>query len=109
MGIVHAAGLDWFQEDFSHRNNFIDLFNMASGLKCTDPRDHIYSLLAYPLARIPGQKGPIVKLDYTKLASNIYYDFSMQLLRLPEGLRLLSAVQYDGKGPPMGYPSWVPF
>jgi hypothetical protein len=50
-----------------------------------------------------------VKPDYAKPESDVYYDFSVQLLRLPEGLRLLSAVQHDGKGPPVGYPSWVPF
>lgn len=109
MGTIHMAALDWFREDFPRKTNFIDLFSTTSSLECTDPRDHIYSLLAHPLSRLPGKNASIVNPDYTKPASDVYYDFSVQMLQLPEGLRLLSAVQHGENGPPIGYPSWVPF
>jgi hypothetical protein len=76
MDTIHVAGLDWVQEDLSHKTNLIDLLAMASFLECADPRDHIYSLLDYPLARLPG-KTPIVKPDYTKPASDVYYMTSL--------------------------------
>jgi hypothetical protein len=56
LGTIQRASLDWFREDFSIQTNFINLFTVTCLLECSDARDHIYALLAHPLARIRGEQ-----------------------------------------------------
>ena len=109
LGTIQKGSLDWFREDFSTQISLLDLFTVTCLLECSDARDHIYALLAHPLARIPGRTDYIIKPDYTKLVDDVFYDFTVQMLQFPEGLRILSVVQHLEQGPPMDYPSWVPF
>ena len=109
LGTIQKGSLDWFREDFSMQISFLDLFNVTCFLECSDARDHIYALLDHPLARIPGGTDHMIKPDYTKPVADVFYDFTVQMLQFPDGIRILSLVQHLERGPPIEYPSWVPF
>lgn len=107
---IHIEWLDWTgapeASGKSPDRTFLELMNQASGLGCSDPRDHIYSLLGHPLAQLPGSKGLIVTPDYERPVPDVYRELAMNLLQLPGGLRILSAVEHSEQ-PPMDFPSWV--
>jgi hypothetical protein len=105
---IHIEWLDWRSDpaDVAADRTFLELMNQASWLGCADHRDHIYSLLGHPLAQLPEGKGLIVDPDYNKSVEDVYHELTTQLLRLPTGLRVLSAV--ENYQPPEGAVSWVP-
>jgi hypothetical protein len=109
----HLAALDWYREDRTDSPaypvvSFLDMFNVASYHLCKDPRDHIYSLLHHPLAK-HADGSLLVQPDYSKPVEQIYYELACQMLRQPEGLRLLGTVDNGDDDPPTTLPSWVPW
>ena len=106
-GTIHPQAVDWYRQDIPHNTSFIGIVCVMGRLGCANPRDHIYSLLAYPRASLPGQTGPIVTPEYAMPVDDVFYNFSVQILKLPDGMRLLSAVSHRSKGPQESHPSWA--
>ncbi|KAH8783432.1 heterokaryon incompatibility protein-domain-containing protein [Diaporthe sp. PMI_573] len=107
---IHIEWLDWTKDPEAlgkaPDRTFLELMNQASWLGCSDHRDHIYSLLGHPLARLPGSERLIVTPDYKKPVPDVYHELVMNLLQGPGGLRVLSAVEHSEQ-PPTEFPSWV--
>lgn len=111
---VHADWLDWSEDWRTTKTypgeTFVDLLNQARWLSCSDPRDHIYSLLGHPLARWDGGsgRGIILEPDYNKDTMTIWFDLAHRLLAI-YGLRILSPVEHNDENLAVNYPSWVPW
>jgi hypothetical protein len=109
---VHVDWADWSHEWRTNatypENTLVDLLNQARWLGCKDPRDHIYSLLGHPLARLKDGKTLIVEPDYLKDHLDVWFDLAVHLIDI-YGLRILSAVEHNDDNIAEHYPSWVPW
>jgi hypothetical protein len=111
---IHADWLDWSNDWHTTKTypneTFVDLLNQARWLSCSDPRDHIYSLLGHPLARSEDRSshGRILYPDYNKDPMDVWFDLALRLLA-KHGLRILSAVNHNEDNLATDYPSWVPW
>lgn len=111
---VHADWLDWSDNWRTTKSypdeTFVDLLNQARWLSCSDPRDHIYSLLGHPLARWEDGSGHglILDPDYNREPMEVWFDLALRLLA-KHGLRILSPVEHNEDNLAADYPSWVPW
>jgi len=94
---VHADWLDWSDDWRTTKTypveNFVDLLNQTRWLSCGDPRDHIYSLLGHPLARL---KDGSILLDpgYNRDPMVVWFDLAVRLLA-KHGLHILSPIEHN--------------
>ncbi len=90
LGSLHQSALDWYSSDRTDSpaklpDSFLALFDIARFQRCTDKRDHIYSLLYHPLAR--SKDGSLlVEPDYSKPEEDVYYEFACKMICKPEDL-----------------------
>jgi hypothetical protein len=101
---------------------FLDCLMLARSLQATDPRDHVYAFLAYPIfAQNQGDSRSFldesgsftsgtemeITPDYTRAAADIYTDLGIRYLTCTQDLRFLSCVSHPG---PIknDMPSWIP-
>ncbi|PVH96922.1 HET-domain-containing protein [Periconia macrospinosa] len=99
---------DWRDTATYPENNIVDLFNQARWLGCSNPRDHIYSLLGHPLARLEDGTGLIMDPDYEKDHMQVWFELAVRLLGR-HGLSILSPVEHNEDHLKTDYPSWVPW
>jgi hypothetical protein len=109
---IHVDWADW-SDDWRTTatypgNNLVDLLNQARWLGCSNPRDHIYSLLGHPLATLDAEKTPIAEPDYDRDHMDVWYDLAERLIK-SHGLAIVSAVEHSQEELVGGYPSWVPW
>ncbi|KAK3363131.1 heterokaryon incompatibility protein-domain-containing protein [Lasiosphaeria hispida] len=108
---IHASWGDWSdswrETSLYPDSTLLELLNQSRGLSCRDDRDHIYSLLGHPLARLEGG-GLLVTPDYSKDPMHVWFELAVQLLQ-QHGLRVLSAVEHNSENLASPYPSWVPW
>jgi len=112
LGSLHQSALDWYSSDRTDSpaklpDSFLAIFDIVRFQRCTDKRDHIYSLLYHPLAR-SGDGSLLVEPDYSKPEEDVYYEFACKMVCKPEGLRLLGTVDNGENIPKTTLPSWVP-
>jgi hypothetical protein len=91
---------------------FMDVLLAASGMGATDKRDHVFAFLGSPLAVTEDGK-PLIKPDYNKSLSEVFYDTACAFLRHPrEAPYLLSRVKHlrgdEDQDQDRLLPSWVP-
>ncbi|OQV02024.1 hypothetical protein CLAIMM_07281 [Cladophialophora immunda] len=122
LSSIHAATLDGWDVTKSSRQRSRDfgtfstgwtlqkLLHSAKGLKATDPRDFIYSLLGHPSALKPGttDNTSFVDPDYNLPYLDAYHRFALEWLKDPHGVNLLLSVEHDENTLSGDYPSWVP-
>ncbi|KAH7014782.1 heterokaryon incompatibility protein-domain-containing protein [Ilyonectria destructans] len=93
---------------YRHSGTLLDGIVATMFFQCTDPRDHVYSLLSL------GAIGPTVQPDYQALVGDVFRQFSIAMLVQGRSLKLLSLAphKYLFSGPDSqrieGLPSWVP-
>lgn len=88
---------------------FIGCLVTGMELQVTDPRDRVFAFLGYPSAKkVDGQ--PIVKTDYTKSVSDIYFETTCALLQNDlEAPWVLTLIEHSSLESFMSsrLPSWV--
>ncbi|KAH7176848.1 heterokaryon incompatibility protein-domain-containing protein [Dactylonectria macrodidyma] len=105
---LHCATSLSMVQIYRGRGTLLDGVITTKFFRCSDPRDHIYSLLSL------GAKGPTVQPDYGALASDIFRRFTITMLVEGRSLKVLSlapdrAIFEDPNTPRLeGLPSWVP-
>lgn len=93
---------------FRQRATLLDGVVATIDFDCTDPRDHVYSLLSL------GATGPTILPDYHASVSEVFRRFAVAMLVQGESLKLLSlAPDRVGSFSPgidrlEGLPSWAP-
>ncbi|KAH7127868.1 heterokaryon incompatibility protein-domain-containing protein [Dactylonectria estremocensis] len=90
------------------RGTLLDGVVTTKFFHCSDPRDHIYSLLSL------GGQGPSVQPDYDALVSDVFRRFTITMLVEGQSLKVLSlapdrSIFADPNTPRLAeLPSWVP-
>ncbi|KAH8597552.1 heterokaryon incompatibility protein-domain-containing protein [Bisporella sp. PMI_857] len=110
---IHMEWVDWSaeweKENWLHDRNFLDLMNQGSWLGCADHRDHVYAMLGHRFAQVNSDGEAFVKPDYTKDFHQVFLELAIQLLKLRNAHRLLSAVEHNEGTIKDEFPSWVPY
>lgn len=100
---IHLDWHDWSLP--SEAEEGIHLISVASSLKCTDPRDHIYAFLGHPV--MFSESGhPFIIPDYEKDTIEVYRDLAEMALGRMQA-RWLSLVEHNEQSFTSGMPSWV--
>jgi hypothetical protein len=79
--LIHMQWCNWRQSPSRSQYTFLDLLSHTAVLRCTDPRDHVYSLLGHPLAQLKDGTGSIVQPDYEKHHSTLFLELTNALLQ----------------------------
>ncbi|KAJ8132312.1 hypothetical protein O1611_g1317 [Lasiodiplodia mahajangana] len=93
---------------FRHNGTLMDGVVNTIDFNCTDPRDHVYSLLSL------GAIGPTILPDYSASVSEVFRRFAIAMLVEGQSLKVLSLApdRVGAAGPDTkrleGLPSWVP-
>ncbi|KAK4162996.1 heterokaryon incompatibility protein-domain-containing protein [Cladorrhinum sp. PSN259] len=81
----------------------VDVYDLAAGRLCSDPRDHVYGLLGM----LPdGLRSRLPLPDYDLPASRVYHEFTIAAIRHRQRLGSLETCCLDTSMPDL--PSWVP-
>jgi hypothetical protein len=103
---IHLQWCNWSQASSRSQYTFLDLLCHTTLLRCSDPRDHVYSFLGHPLAQLKDGSGSIVQPDYDKSHLTLFLEVTQALLQ-QEGLRVLSMVEHDEVTIGEDLPSWA--
>ncbi|KAI1438841.1 heterokaryon incompatibility protein-domain-containing protein [Xylaria sp. CBS 124048] len=93
---------------FRQRATLVDAIAITISFECTDPRDHVYSLLSL------GTVGPTIHPDYTASASEVFLRFAISMIVEGQSLKYLGmAPEKFGRSRwdierLEGLPSWAP-
>ncbi|KAI0188581.1 heterokaryon incompatibility protein-domain-containing protein [Xylaria flabelliformis] len=105
---MHCVTCAYTVQLFRQRSTLLDGVLVSIDFICTDPRDHVYSLLSL------GGIGPSILPDYNASASEVFRRFAIAMLVEGQNLKLLSLAADDyglfhrGSKRLEGLPSWAP-
>ncbi|KAI0442937.1 heterokaryon incompatibility protein-domain-containing protein [Xylaria telfairii] len=105
---MHCVSCVFTVQLFRHRSTLLDGVFVSADFNCTDPRDHVYSLLSL------GGIGPMVLPDYNASATEVFRRFAIAMLVQGQNLKLLSIAADDINPSTLesekleGLPSWTP-
>ncbi|KAI0551286.1 heterokaryon incompatibility protein-domain-containing protein [Xylaria curta] len=104
---LHCVSCVFTVQIFRQQATLLDGVLVSMHFHCTDPRDHIYSLLSL------GCIGPSILPDYNASASEVFRRFAIAILVQGLDLKLLSLAADSSDGHQEskrleGLPSWVP-
>ncbi|TRX93544.1 hypothetical protein FHL15_005516 [Xylaria flabelliformis] len=105
---MHCVTCAFTVQLFRQRSTLLDGVLVSIDFNCTDPRDHVYSLLSL------GGIGPSILPDYNASTSEVFRRFAIAMLVEGQNLKLLSLAADDsglfhqGSKRLEGLPSWVP-
>jgi hypothetical protein len=106
--MIAAAFMTYMLKSYGKRLDIVDCVTATALFRCTDPRDHLYSLLSVT----PNCNG--LEADYTLSVQEVCMRFAVATLITNQNLKLLSLAPYTtvleaGKKPDrLPLPSWVP-
>ncbi|VUC22235.1 unnamed protein product [Clonostachys rosea] len=105
---LQCAAAIYMVQLFRHAGTLLDGVVVTQLFECTDPRDHIYSLLSLI------STGPTIQPDYEATLSDVFHRFAKAMLVEGQSLKVLGLApnkhvfhKPDPK-PTEGLPSWVP-
>ncbi|CAG9990592.1 unnamed protein product [Clonostachys byssicola] len=105
---LQCAAAIYMVQLFRHAGTLVDGIVVAQLFECTDPRDHVYSLLSLI------SSGPTIQPDYEATLSEVFRRFAKAMLVEGQSLKILSLAPnkhlfYEPDPKEVeGLPSWVP-
>ncbi|KAI0111199.1 heterokaryon incompatibility protein-domain-containing protein [Nemania sp. FL0031] len=108
MQPLHCVSNILMVQIFRHSGTLVDGVVNTIDFNCTDPRDHVYSLLSL------GAVGPTILPDYNEPTSEVFRRFAITMLVEGQSLKLLSLApdragfNREDTGRLEGLPSWAP-
>ncbi|KAI0189064.1 heterokaryon incompatibility protein-domain-containing protein [Astrocystis sublimbata] len=105
---LHCVGCVYTVQLYRQYSTLLDGVLASLMFNCTDPRDHVYSLLNM------GTIGPSIVPDYTASDGEVFRRFAIAMLVEGQNLKLLSLATEDSSHLDAevkrleGLPSWVP-
>ncbi|KAJ2996123.1 hypothetical protein NUW58_g1075 [Xylaria curta] len=105
---LHCVSCVFTVQLFRQRATLLDGVMVTMDFECTDPRDHVYSLLSL------GGIGPVMLPDYNASICEVFTRFAIAMLVQCQSLKLLSLAPHRSALPHTeaerleGLPSWAP-